>query len=113
MTFDILRTLISISLVVTNLYMLGLWCYFLTRARPSFAWALAASSAGALFASIVSLCFTLDFRLVQRSLGPSLFDMVYWIYLSVQPLVLLLHIIGATILVRFLLHRDLSSPTKA
>lgn len=85
MTFDILRTLIAVSLVVTNLYILGLWRYFLTRARESFTWVLAASSAGALFASIISMCFVFDFRLVQRSLGPTLFETIYWIFLSVQP----------------------------
>jgi hypothetical protein len=113
MTLNVFRVLIGVGLVVTNLYVGGAWCYVLLRARCSFACIFALSNAAALLASIISLALVLDSPALQRGLGPEAYYFVYWFFLSLQPLVLLLNIIGVTILVRFLLRYESLSPAKA
>jgi hypothetical protein len=50
------------------------------------------------------------FAALYRALGRDAYYLIYWFLLSLQLLGLLLNIIGATILVRFLLrHESLSS----
>jgi hypothetical protein len=113
MALNVVRILIAAGLVLANLYIGGLCCYVLLRARFSFAWVFALSNAAALLASIINVPMVVDLPALHRALGRDAYYLIVWFLLSLQLLVLLLNIIGATILVRFLLRHESLSSAKA
>lgn len=107
------RILVAAGLIVANLYIGGLWCFVLLRARFSFAWFFALANGAALLASIINMPMVINLAALYRVLGRDVYYLVSWFLFSLQLLVLLLNIIGATILVRFLLRHESISPGKA
>jgi hypothetical protein len=113
MALNMARILIAAGLVVANLYIGGLWCFVLLRARFSFAWFFALANAAAFLTSIINVPMVVDLPALYRALGRDAYYLVSWFLFSLECLVLLLNIIGATILVRFLLRYGSPSPGKA
>jgi hypothetical protein len=111
--FYLIRLFTAIGFVVADLYFLALWCFAFMRTGFNFAWVFAICSGAALFVDIINVALAFDFPGVKRFLGPDGYYVLYWVFLAVQPCVLLLNIIGATILVRFLLRSDSLSASRA
>src|SRR5260370_28381082 len=97
------RLMLAVVFVFADAYFLFLWGYVFLRTGLTAAWLLTASNTIALIVSVIYLILAFDFRGLQHLLGPNLYSIVYWLFLGLQPLSVVLTVIGITLLVREIL----------
>jgi hypothetical protein len=104
-----IRLLVAAALILGGLYALGLWCFAFIRTSFAFFLLLAISSAGSLFLGLINAVYAYNLS-AMRELDP--LNVIYGSFLVLQPVVLLLSLIGQTILVRWLLRNTPRSHTQ-
>lgn len=107
--FYFVRLLVAAIAVLADMYLLGLWIFAFIRTGKRFFLLLAVSGAGALFLGIIAAAFAYYDLSGMKRFDP--YNTLYGAtYFALQPLILLLAIVGQTLLVRSLLQIDQNPP---
>jgi hypothetical protein len=99
----VVRLSVAVSFAVANLYLFGLWCFAFMRTGLRFFWVLAISSGASLLIGIFTAVLAYDFTGWEQFFGHQLFIISYEVFLSLQPVVSLVALVGCTMFVRWVL----------
>jgi hypothetical protein len=97
----VVRLSVAVSFAVANLYLFGLWCFAFMRTGLRFFWVLAIASGASLLEGIFTVLLAYNFAGWEQFFGRQLFIISYEVFLSLQPVISLLALVGCTMFVRW------------
>lgn len=102
-TFHIIHVVVSFTFLIANLYFLLLWCFGLWRTGLALFWVLAISGTLFFCLTAVQCLLAIGSSWALRFFGLGTFTIAYELFLAVQPLALLVAVVGHTMTARWII----------